>query len=152
MITIEDVLLPKHIVLDLEATTPAGAILEVAELLRGDERVSDWNTMYEGLRDGHSCIINEFGRGMCIPHARTKGVSAMAMAAGRSVEGIVFEDLSIRAHYIFVIGVPEALAADYLRIVGALARIVKSSGPEAALLAATTRNEFRDALIAGEVR
>jgi len=151
MITIEDVLLPKHILLDIESKTPSGAVLEVAELLRGDDRISDWNAMYEGLRDGNSCIVNQDGHGMCIPHARTKGVSAMAMAAGRSPEGIVFEEPAMRVHYIFVIGVPEALAADYLRIVGALARIVKSSALEGMLRAAATRNEFRKALIAGEV-
>ena len=151
MITIQDVLLPKHILLDLKATASPGAIYEVAESLRGDERVLDWETLYEGLRDGNSCVVNESGYGMCIPHARTGGVSAMVMAAGRSEEGIVFESPAIRVHYIFVIGVPEAMAADYLRIIGALARIVKSPKTEAALRAAATRQEFRDLLAAGEL-
>ena len=151
MITIQDVLSPKHTLLDLKSPTAEGAIYDVAALLKGDERVLDWTAMYEGLKDGNSCIANESGFGMCIPHVRTSAVSAMAMAAGRSVEGIVFDSRKIRVHYIFVIAVPEAMASDYLRIIGALARIVKSPEIEPALRAAATRQEFRDLLAAGEL-
>ena len=151
MITIEDVLSSKHTLLELKSDTAAGAVYEVAELLKGDDRVSDWNLFYQQLKDGNSCIANREGFGMCIPHARTSGVSSMVMAAGRSREGIVFESSHVRVHYIFVIGVPAALASDYLRIIGALARIIKSPATETALRAATTRQEFRDTLAAGEL-
>ena len=151
MITIQDVLSPKHTLLDLKATASAAAIYEVADLLRNDERVLDWNTLYQGLKDGNSCIANRSGFGMCIPHARTSAVSAMTMACGRSIAGIPFDPPGILVNYIFVIAVPEAMASDYLRIIGALARIVKSPDIEPALRAATTRQEFRDLLAAGEL-
>ena len=151
MITIEDVLLPKHTLLEIDSDTATGAVFEVAELLKGDDRITDWNQFYQSLKDGNSCISNRDGYGMCIPHARTSGVSAMVMAAGRSKKGIVFEPSNVRVHYVFVIGVPGALAADYLRIIGALARIIKSPQTEPALRTATTRQVFRDTLAAGEL-
>ena len=150
MITIQDVLSPKHTLLEIKATTPQGAIYEVADLLRGDDRVSDWTGLYEGLKNVTSCFANNAGYGVCIPHARTRGVNAMVMAAGRSAEGILFEESAVRVHYFFVIGVPEALATDYLRIIGALARIIKSPDAEQSLRTATTRQEFRDLLVEAE--
>jgi mannitol/fructose-specific phosphotransferase system IIA component (Ntr-type) len=151
MITIQDVLSARHVALEIEANTPAAAIHEIASLLKGDERVTDWNRFYDALHDGNSCVASETGLGMCIPHARTSSVSSMVMAVGRSVEGIAFASRNVTVHTIFVIGVPEAMASDYLRIIGALARIVKSPEGAAALREATTRLEFLEALIAGEM-
>jgi len=151
MITIQDILTPAHVRLQLSATTQQGAIHEVADLLKGEEKVLDWTDFYENLKNGNSCFSNADGYGICIPHSRTHCVTSMVIAAGRSRQGILFEDASMRVHYIFVIGVPVALAADYLRIIGALARIVKSPEREAELRAATTKLEFLGLLSAGEI-
>jgi len=145
MITISDILTPKRVLLEVTSTTREAAILEVAQLLRGDERVRDWNAFVGAIKVGSSCIATESGRGICIPHARTNQVSTMVMAAGRSTNGIWFEGEGgsrVLAHYIIVIGVPVALAADYLRIIGAIARTFRSAKSEAALRAAGTKEEF----------
>ena len=73
---------------------------------------------------------------ICIPHARTNAVSSMIMSIGRSTEGIAVPGREMRIHYIFAVGVPTAWAADYLRIVGALARMFKNPKAEAQLRSA----------------
>jgi mannitol/fructose-specific phosphotransferase system IIA component (Ntr-type) len=151
MITFEDILTPKQFQLELTATTSAGAIHEVAELLKNSEKVLNWNEFVESLKAGKSCFSNDEGFGICIPHARTHHVSSMVMAGGRSSEGILFEDTGIRVHYIFVIGVPVAMAADYLRIIGALARIFRSPVVEPKLREARTKQDFLEILAASEI-
>src|SRR5439155_11576496 len=88
------------------------------------------------------CIGGESSSAICIPHARTNGVSAMVMSVGQSRPGIAFPESQGKIHYIFTIGVPVALAADYLRIVGALARIFRDKGAEKELRQAKKGEDF----------
>ena len=70
----------------------------------------------------------------------------MVMAVGRSPEGLPFEGCIAPVRYIFCIGVPKALATDYLRIVGLLARILKHPATEAALRDVESPQKFIDEL------
>ena len=133
MITIADILLPAHIDLDVKQTNQQEAVLHVANLLRNDERVLDWTGFYEGLTVRPPTLAAGSDFEICIPHARTNCVASMIMSIGRSTEGIAVPGREMRMHYIFAIGVPTAWAADYLRIVGALARIFKNPQAEAQL-------------------
>lgn len=146
MITIGDILSPKHILLDLATDTKTKAISKVAEMLETDERMNDWERFYTSLIPGTSCMANDSGSGICIAHVRTDAVNGMIMAAGRSIDGVPFEENGMHVRLVFVIGVPVALASDYLRIIGALARIFRTEKGEAALLNAQTREEFLETL------
>jgi PTS system nitrogen regulatory IIA component len=68
------------------------------------------------------------------------------MSVGRSTRGIVFIGSAEPVRYLFCIGVQIALAADYLRIVGLLARIVKNPASEERLRTSVTGLEFVQAL------
>lgn len=151
MITISDILSPKHILLNLDAESQSRAISKVAQLLQQDSRVNDWERFYDGVVAGCSCTNNEHGSGICIAHVRTDAVNSMIMAVGRSVEGIPFDEAGLRVRLLFVIGVPVALASDYLRIIGALARIFRTEKGETALLNAENHAEFLDRLCALEI-
>lgn len=146
MITIADILLPEHILLDLKADTQSRAISKVADFLEDDDRVQDWDRFYKGIMTGASCIPNDSGSGLCIAHVRTNAVDSMVMAVGRSQEGVPCDNEEMRAHLVFVIGVPVALASDYLRIIGALARIFRTEKGATALRTAQTREELLQSL------
>ena len=146
MITIADILSPKHILLDLQAETQKRSIARVADLLDGDERVEDWERFCDGVIAGSACMANESESAICIAHVRSNAVNEMVMAVGRSVKGIPFDEGKMRVHLVFVIGVPVALASDYLRIIGALARIFRSTKGEETLLSAPTREAFLERL------
>jgi mannitol/fructose-specific phosphotransferase system IIA component (Ntr-type) len=92
------------------------------------------------------------GTEICIPHTRTGSVTGMVMSAGRSRNGIVVRDAELPVHFVFVIGVPVALAADYLRIIGALARIFKEPAAKDGLRQAKTADEFLELLGAAEMK
>lgn len=152
MITIGDILRPKRMELSLGATVQEEAIYRVASLLKDDERVKDWSALYSILIGKNPCVADGKDFEICIPHARTDAVGAMVMAFGRSSAGGNRENAGIKIRYIFVIGVPTALAADYLRIIGALARIFKDPAAESSLRQATTAEQLLTILASNEMK
>lgn len=143
MITISDILRSDHVSLELKATEPKAAIDEVAFMLKNDPGVADWEAFYKGVHGAAPCLPEPSGGfALCIPHTRGECVSSMVMSVGRSDSGIVFPGNALPVRYIFCIGVPRALAADYLRIVGLLARVFKDRSAESELHDARTGEDF----------
>jgi mannitol/fructose-specific phosphotransferase system IIA component (Ntr-type) len=152
VITIEDILRPEQIDLDLKTANQEEAIHHVASLLREDGRVTDWAAFYEGLLTKQPCLAAAGGTEICIPHTRTDNVTGMVMSAGRSQKGIVVPGEKWPIHFIFVIGVPVALAADYLRIIGAMTRIFRDASTKERLRRAKKPEEFLRLLASAEMK
>jgi mannitol/fructose-specific phosphotransferase system IIA component (Ntr-type) len=151
MISIADTLRPERIRLTLAATDCDGAIRETAGPLQSAPAVLDWDALLAGLFRSAPCIAErDTDFGFCLPHARTDAVSTMVMSIGISPGGILFPDCQVPVRYIFCIGVPKALATDYLRIVGLLTRILRDPANEAMLRTATSPAELLDELSAME--
>ena len=146
MTTIADILRPEHVALEVHGETPEAAIGEVAAPLRTDERVLDWDAVLAGFFKVAPCLPASPQFAICIPHTRTEQLTSLVMSVGRSAEGIAFPGCAVPVRYVFCIGVQIALAADYLRIVGLLARIVKNPVSEEQLRTAATGLEFVHAL------
>ena len=143
MITIPDTLLVENVLLDLAASTPDDAVKRTAALLRDDERVIDWPVFHSELLAHPPCRVDDqVDFGICIPHARSRAVSEMVMSAARVDGELLFPDCVKPVRYLFCIGVPKALASDYLRIAGALMRIFKDASAEEELRGASTPREF----------
>ncbi len=143
MITIADILLPRHVILEFPHRNKPGEISNaLEESLRGDERIRSWAGFQESLKTGRPAYIYEPEFGIAIPHTRTNHVSNMIIAAGRVREGVQFPDAEAPVHYIFLVGVPTTMASDYLRIIGALTRTFRSPEYEKALRNAPTPQEF----------
>lgn len=153
MTTIADLLHHDHVALQLRATDFKAAIEEVAALVKGDPAVLDWEALRRGVQASAPCLPEPAGAfALCIPHTRGECVNAMVMSVGRSEKGIVFSGVELPVRYIFCIAVPRALAADYLRIVGLLARVFKDRQTETALRAAKTAAEFVELLSRREAK
>jgi PTS system fructose-specific IIC component len=152
MITIADILKPGNIELELKMTNQEEAVNHIASLLKEDERVKDWGGFYKGLSSNQPCLAAASGSDLCIPHTRTDTVTGMVMGAGRSKAGIVVPGGVRPVHFIFVIGVPVAMAADYLRIIGALTRVFRDEGMRAGMMEARTAEEFLKMLGAAEMK
>ena len=147
MITLSDTLSANGVQLEFDALDHRAAIREVAELLRPLPAVLDWKLLFSGLVNSCPCLgesDSEFA--ICLPHARTDAVTAMVMSVGRFIPGIQFPDCARPVRYIFCIGAPTALANDYPRLVGLLARIFKDPEAELELRTTATPEEFVDRL------
>jgi mannitol/fructose-specific phosphotransferase system IIA component (Ntr-type) len=153
MITIADLLRPDHIALQTRATEPKSVIDEVAAPLKSVPAVLDWHALLKGVHASAPCLPEPAGGfALCIPHTRGECVSEMVMSVGRSESGVIFPNVELPVRYVFCIAVPRALAADYLRIVGLLARVFKDRSAETELRAAATGAEFVELLSRREAK
>ncbi len=153
MITIGDLLNHGSVLMDLKAPHAKGAIDDVAALVKNHPAVLDWDALLKGIHASAPCLPEPGGGfSLCIPHTRGECVSSMVMSVGRSETGIAFAGVELPVRYIFCIAVPRALAADYLRIVGLLARVFKDPKTEGELRAAQTGGEFIELLTRREAK
>jgi mannitol/fructose-specific phosphotransferase system IIA component (Ntr-type) len=149
---ISQILDPARVVADVQSKRRTQAINEVARRLEGLPQVTNYAGFYAELlareRLDTTCIGNE----VALPHARTDHAADIVMAAGRSVEGVLFENSGQTVRLIFVLATPKARAQDYLMVVGALCRLLKDADTRAALLSAETPEAFMAAIVAAEQR
>ena len=130
---------PSHVQLDLAAASRDEAVRSVAESLRGDPRIGSWDALWTSI--GPKQIVDLKG-GVCLAHGRSETVRDLVLAAGRLAAG----SNAGLPRYVFVFAIPFAMADDYLRAVGALARACGEERSTAALDRAATPAEFADAV------
>jgi mannitol/fructose-specific phosphotransferase system IIA component (Ntr-type) len=135
---------PGRITLGIAATEKNEAILEVAQLLKGDSDVPDFDCLCRELLAREAMKSTAAGYGVAFPHARCNAVKEIVIAAGRSIAGVAFGAELVK--FIFVIGTPREKASDYLIAVGTLARLLRNDKTRAALADAKTPEEFIQAL------
>lgn len=122
MIRLRDTLRPENVQLAIDAPSREEAVHRVAELLRSDTRVKDWQEFYRALKGGAG--KTDLGSGLALPHTRTAAVNDMVMAFGRLVAPVEGNHGPIR--FVMVIGIPKTMDAEYLRLVGILMRVFRS--------------------------
>jgi mannitol/fructose-specific phosphotransferase system IIA component (Ntr-type) len=151
-IKISKILTTDCIALNLQSSKRTAVIHEVAGQLAQHPQVSNFQSFYDELlareRLESTCLGNE----VAFPHARTDHVKNMVLAAGRSKEGVLFENCGQTVKLIFVIGTPKRMVTDYLAVVGALARLLKEAPVRQRLMEAETAEDFHAVLEAEEER
>jgi mannitol/fructose-specific phosphotransferase system IIA component (Ntr-type) len=124
MIRIRETLSPDHILLNLTAPSREEAVQQLVESFRSDTRVTDWHEFSEALRRRDATGKVKLEYGLAVPHVRTAAVTRMVMAFGRLKEPAEEADGSIR--FVVLVGIPETMDAEYLRLIGTLMRVFRS--------------------------
>jgi len=133
---------PAHVRLGLAASSRDEAVRVVAELLRGDERIGSWDAFWGSIGPKQIVDLKGCGCGVCLAHGRDESVRDLVLAAGRLEENAP----AGLPRFVFVFAIPAAMAEDYLRSVGALARLCGEEKTFAALGKAGTPAALADAL------
>jgi mannitol/fructose-specific phosphotransferase system IIA component (Ntr-type) len=145
-IALADLLDERQVILRLRSRKLPNALREIIQVLAQSRKIDDAEGFFERVlareREHPSVVEN----GVAFPHARTDLVDEIIIGIGRSRAGIPIGANQQRARLIFVIGVPERLANDYLICVGTLARLVKDEPTRSRLLHAEAPREFIEAL------
>jgi mannitol/fructose-specific phosphotransferase system IIA component (Ntr-type) len=147
-IALSELLDEKQVILRLRSRKPANALREIAQLLAQNGKIDDAERLVEQVLAREQAHPSAVENGVMFPHARTDLVNEIVIGIGRSRAGIQIGPNRERARLIFLIGVPERLANDYLICVGTLVRLVKDDALRTTLLEAETPRQFLDALIA----
>lgn len=132
--------------LALGASTRSSGIDEVLAKLNGDARVTDWESLRKTVLGHDAALLESSGIGICIAHGRSQGLKSLVVAAGRSDQGLSAPDGEPATRLIFVAGIPSAMNAQYLTVVGAIARVCSKKRDLDRLLTAKSPEEFIETL------
>lgn len=126
---------PARVLLDVAAPTREAAVRAVAELLCNDPRIGSWEEFWMSIGERQVVDLEGCGGGVVLAHGRGGSVKQLALAAARwaSPDG---------PRLVFVFAIPAAMAEEYLRKVGALARVCREPAKLDALREAATAGEF----------
>jgi mannitol/fructose-specific phosphotransferase system IIA component (Ntr-type) len=149
---ISSLLDPSRIILDLQNVKRTAALHELAETLRGNGNITDFDGFYQELLARDRLDTTSLGNGIALPHARTEHVKAIVMVVGRSSRGILFEHGNETVHLMFMLGTPKSKPGDYLQVLGALCRILKDAGVRELLQRAPTPQAFMEIIAAAELK
>ena len=134
---------PETINLDLQARNKTDALREVASLLVPGQRVANFEVFFSEILERERISNTALGHDVAIPHARTEQCSEILIAVGRSVAGVDFESPGeAPVRLIFLIGTPKQMVAEYLRLVGNLARLLRQDALREKLIAAPDAATF----------
>jgi len=140
MIRIRGTLLPENILLNLGVQSRADAVQKVAETLRADFRISNWQEFIGTLRAREAAGKVNLEFGLTLPHVRTSAVTKMLMAFGRTTEQVQEDNVPIQ--FVILVGVPRAMDSEYLRLVGTLMRVFRDDKLRGDLLHAENPEEI----------
>jgi len=126
---------PSRVRLDVAAPTREAVVEAAAGLLRDDARLGAWEEFRASIGERQVVDVEGCGGGVVLAHGRGQAVKELALSAVRwaAPEG---------PRLVFVFAIPAAMAEEYLRKVGALARVCKEPSKLETLRAAATPEEF----------
>ena len=140
MIALEEALSLRNIALDVDAVDAESAIEKAVGLLRNDVQMLDWKAFAAAVDEREKNNGTSVGGGLMLPHGRGEFVKDLVMSFVRLRTPIIVGVDEVK----FVIGVavPSSMAADYLRLVGALARAFRDEKSRLRLESFVTAQEL----------
>jgi CBS domain-containing protein len=152
-VNLADLLSPDRVVVSLTATTVEGAARELLERLVASGTIADVEKLQERIDEDLPEDIVAMGDRAFLLHYRTEAVTALTLAIGTATQPIcrhLTDGEQQCARIMLLVVAPPRLAARYLQVVGAFARLLSSVERVDALLALPTAEalvafpEFRE--------
>ncbi len=149
---ISETLKPYLIDLDLKESSHEAVLRELTRLIHGHQDVVNAEGFFQDLMAREKLESTCLGNGIAFPHARTDHVKNLIIIAGRSREGVKFENTDQPVKLLFIIGTPKRMVTDYLATVGALARLLKEESLRQKLMSTKTPQGFIGEISEAEAR
>ena len=116
---------------------------ELAEWLAASYQSLDKSKVLEVLHERERISTTAIGEGVAIPHGKLPGVERVLGVFARSPQGIDFASLDGGlTHLFFVLIAPENAAADHLKALARISRLLKDETFRRRLLAGQTSQEL----------
>lgn len=143
---------PARIRVPLASRTKPELLRELAEVLVASVG-GDVQDVLRAVEDREARLSTGIGFGVAIPHGRTPTVQDLTVVAGVTAEPVPFEALDGEpVRIVFLLVGPERSAGQHVKALSRIARLARSEELRRRLLAATTAQEFLDALAQAEAR
>ncbi len=140
---ITDFLSVQTIITALASREKNAALEEMADGLASNHQSLDKQKVLEVLLEREKIGTTAIGEGVAIPHGKLPGVERVLGIFARSPEGIDFASLDGGpTHLFFVLIAPENSAADHLKALARISRLLKDESFRRRLLAGRSRQEI----------
>ena len=140
---ITDFLNAQNVVPTLASREKNAVLREVADGLASAHPPLDKNRVLQVLLDRERISTTAIGEGVAIPHGKLPDVDHVIGVFARSAEGIDFASLDgAPTHLFFVLIAPENAAADHLKALARISRLLKDEVFRRRLMEAKTRQEI----------
>ncbi len=147
---ITDFLNAQSVIPALEGREKSAALEEMAGLLASCHPRLTQKKVLDVLVAREKISTTAIGEGVAIPHGKLAGVDRVLGVFARSPEGVEFASLDGEpTHLFFALIAPENAAADHLKALARISRLLKDQGFRRRLMAANTQQELY-AIIAEE--
>ncbi|HPA44372.1 MAG TPA: PTS sugar transporter subunit IIA [bacterium] len=138
-----DLLRPERVVLTIEATGKRKILEELLSLVVADQPEEVQMAALEALMQREEVGSTGVGDGIALPHARTAAIQEIRMAAGVSGDGLDFDSLDGKpVQLFFLILTPASASGAHLKLLGQLARVLRSRELREDLRSAATCQQF----------
>jgi mannitol/fructose-specific phosphotransferase system IIA component (Ntr-type) len=138
---------PDVVMLDLAASSREAALRALHGRLSAAAGVNDPDRFLLDLLERAMVAPVCIAPDVALPHARTNSVDRIVLGVARlAAPGVGFDGEHPGVRLMFMIGTPRQQVVEYLQLVAAISRVLKTSGAREALLAAPTEAEFRAVL------
>ncbi len=120
-------LLPRSaIVLNLQSREKFEVIGELVRPLVAAGAITEESEFVSAIVRRENMESTGIGLGVAIPHARTRAVSSIVLAFGRSDSGVDFSSLDGKpSHLIFLIAAPEEQKTEYIMTLARLSKLLR---------------------------
>jgi len=148
---IEDILNKERISVSLTGQNKKEIIAELAELMARDGLVSDGQELLDSAMEREGLMSTGIGKGVAIPHGRTKGLKKMAGAFGICQRKIDFGSLDGQPVQIFFfIATPQSIIADHVKALALVSRLLNREDIRNKLLSANDPQKVMDIFLEAE--
>jgi PTS system nitrogen regulatory IIA component len=142
-VKITDFLTEQTVIPSLASRHKNAALQEMAEGLVSYHRQLDKQKVLAVLLDREKISTTAIGEGVAIPHGKLPGVDRVIGMFARSPEGVDFASLDGGpTHLFFVLIAPENAAADHLKALARISRLLKDEAFRRRLMEGQTGQEL----------
>jgi PTS system nitrogen regulatory IIA component len=148
-VKITDFLTAEGVIADLAAKDKQAVLDELAEKFATAHRLSSRQRVLEVLREREKISTTAIGEGVAIPHGKIAEVERVRAVFARSTAGVDFASLDGAPTYLFfaLIG-PEDGAADHLKAMARISRLLKDAAFRERLLKGKSDRELFEIIAA----
>jgi nitrogen PTS system EIIA component len=142
-VKITDFLTAETVIPTLVAREKNAVLREMASGLVTHHPALDEKRVHEVLLERERISTTAIGEGVAIPHGKLRGVERVLGIFARSLEGVDFASLDGGlTHLFFVLIAPENAAADHLKALARISRLLKDPTFRRRLMEGKTRQEI----------
>jgi PTS system nitrogen regulatory IIA component len=142
-VRITDFLCAEAIIPALSAREKSAVLQEMAQWMAIQHKLSNPDQVLQVLWDRERISTTAIGEGVAIPHGKLPGIQRVLGVFARSPWGVDFGSLDgAPTHLFFVLLAPENAAADHLKALARISRLLKDPAFRARLMQGETQEDI----------